>query len=52
MLFVNIGKALPGDIRPAIARRLNWNYPEGFAWTTVPAITAQDGIALFKSLMQ
>ena len=90
MLFVNIGKSLPGDARPKIARRVNWDYPEGlrviaeywlqlpdvtvisifeadsiapilaantewsdaFSWTTVPAIPAEDGIALFKSLPQ
>ena len=88
MLFVCVGKALPGDARPAIARRVKWNYPPGikvvaeywlqhpdmtvvsvieadsvapimamnaewsdaFSWTVVPAVTAVDGIAMFKSM--
>lgn len=90
MLFLNFGKALPGDARALIARRAAWDYPEGikliaeywlqhpdmtvvavfeadsiapilavntewseaFSWTTVPAITAEDGIALFTSMAQ
>lgn len=90
MLFVSVGKPLPGDARPGIARRVQWNYPEGlkvigeywvqnpemtvisvfeadsiapimavntewsdtFSWTVSPAITAEDGIALFKSMPQ
>ena len=89
-MFVNIGRPLPGDLRPVIARRVEWDYPEGlkviaeywlqhadmtvlsifeadsiapilavnsewsdaFRWTTVPVITAEDGIALFKSMRQ
>jgi hypothetical protein len=88
MLFVSVGKALPGDARPVIARRVKWNYPAGvkviaeywvqnpdmtvisvietdsiapilatntewsdsFSWTVAPAITAEDGIAMFKSM--
>ena len=90
MLFVSVGKALPGDARPVIARRVKWNYPAGmkviaeywvqhpymtvvsiietdsiapilavntewsdaFSWTVAPAITAEDGIAMFKSMAQ
>jgi hypothetical protein len=90
MLFLCVGKALPGDARTVIARRAGWEYPDGlkvvaeywpqnpdftvvsvveadsvapilavttewsdaFEWTVAPAITAEEGIALFKNMPQ
>lgn len=88
MLFIAVGKAVPGDARPVIARRAEWSYPPGvkvvaeywpmhadmavisvieaesaapilgiiaewsdaFSWTVAPAVTADEGIAMFKSM--